>query len=310
MTSFEKKVKRLSGKNWAALRAFWLNHIPELEPRSQVLDETLEQDELLRREVSAVQSDGEYRFEPETSPAPLLFRDSIFVAYKAVRVSCEAARQAADGLPTWSISTAHHSTMFALRALLGLCGVGYLEVGGRHFLVDVQPSERKGQRQRLRGVAGGNEVQLIEVPQMQHREWWKVYQRILNASSAPFGCWPFPVDAKLALCDASMLSRPRNDLHYRLTWFYEDLFERAPIASFGLVEDEAAVNVVEKLEDGEASDATLILNQVLLGNCLGMLEDLSTSSRRVKEVVETINSVVERFTNDIVANWYSRVNPQ
>ncbi len=305
MTAFEKKIKRLSKKNWKELRSFWLNHIPEIESPGQAPEEVLGQNEILRQEARSVQKNGEYRFEANVSPASQLFRESVFVACKAVRISCEAARQADCGLPTWSISTAHHSNMFALRAFLGLCGIAYLEINDQYFLMDVHPSEPKGHRQKTPSRRADNEIQLISVPKMQHREWWIVHQRILRTSAKGFDCWRYPVDEDLDQCDIGMLSRHRNDLHYRLKWFYDDLLEAKPIPSFGWFSDEAANKVVEKLGEEDGSDGTFILNQVLLGNSLAMLEDLSMSSRRVKEIVETINDTIDQFTNGIVASWYS-----
>ena len=103
-----------------------------------------------------------------------------------------------------------------------------------------------------------------------------------------------------------MLSRHRNDLHYRLTWFHDDLHEESPIPSFGCFSDEAAEKVVDKLGEEDGSGSVLTLNQVLLGNSLAMLEDLSKSSQPVKGVVETINSTIDQFTNDVVESWYPR----
>lgn len=295
MTTFDRKIKRLPKKNWEELRSFWLNHIPEIESPGQEPEEALEKNERLRQESRLVGETGVYPFEVDVSPASQLFYESTFTVCKAVRVSCEAARQAASGLPTWSISTAHHSTMFALRAFLGFCGIAYLEINNQYFLMDVHPSP-----------STDNQVLLIKVKQMQHREWWGVYQRILRTSASNFSCWSYPVDTELALCKAGVLSRHRNDLHYRLKWFYDDLLEERPIPSFGLFSDEAAEKIVEKLGENDGSDGVHILNQVLLGNSLAMLEDLSKSSPRVKKVVEAINGTIEQLTNNVVASWYPK----
>ncbi len=273
-----------------------------------MLDEMLQQDEALRRETKSVQRNGEHRFEPSVSLAPQLFRETVFLVHKAVRVSCEATREVVEGLPTWAVSTAHHGSMFALRAFLGLCGVAYIEVDNRCFLLDVQPSERKGSRTRTRQFDGSREVHLIDVGQMQHREWWKVYQRILNSSGGTFNWWPFPIDARLSLCDVKQLSRHRNELHYRLKWFHEDLFGKKTVPLFGIYSDEAALGVVDRFEDDAAWDATLVLNQVLLGNCLAMLADLAETSERVREIVATIDNVVEGLANDVLVSWYERLD--
>ena len=281
------------------MRTFWLRHIPDIERPSQEPEEALEEHEELRREIAFVPGSGIHRFPADVSPASMLFRESVFVLCKAVRISCESARQAAMGLPTWSISTAHHSNMFAVRALLGFCGIGYFELDGKYFLVDVHPTERKGQRQR-RAVPSveDDEVQLMRVSQMGHREWWMVYRRILRSSSTGFN-WR-PMDKEIALCDIGKLSKHRNDLHYRLRWFYDDLLEEKRMPAFGEFSEEAAEDVVERLDDDAGSDGMLILNQVLLGNTLIMLENLSRDSKRVGSVVATIRAAMRRFMDPAV----------
>ena len=112
---------------------------------------------------------------------------------------------------------------------------------------------------------------------MQQRDWWSVYQRILRTSAGNFRCWRYPVDLGLAQCGTGLLSRHRNDLHYRHMWFYDDLLEDRVIPSFGYFGDEPANALKEKLEEDGGSDGAIILNQVLLRNSLAMLEDLARS---------------------------------
>ena len=307
MNSFEKKLKHLSWKDWAELRSFWLEHIPDIDRPGQEPEETLEQDEELQREVSSVPPNGVHRFIVDVNPASLLFRESIFVLCKAIRISCESAQQAINGLPTWSISTAHHSSMFALRAFLGFCGIAYIELENKYFLVDVRPSQRKGhRRQKAPLLTDNKEVQLIKVPQMGHREWWSVYKRILRTSKS--FSWSFPVDKELVRCDTGTLSKHRNELHYRLRWFYEDLLDVKVIPSFGSFSSESAETVVKRLEESDGSDGSLILNQMLLGNNLSMLRDLSKLNRSVSITTATIEGTIKKFNNNIVKSWYSRLS--
>ena len=289
------------------MRSFWLRHIPDIELPGQEPDESIENVVEIQREAQSVPANGEYRYQATVNPASILFRESVFVLCKAVRISCEAAKQAVDGLPTWSLSTAHHSSMFALRAFLGLCGIAYIELENQCFLVDVRPSQRKGNRQkRVTHRDDSNEVQLIRITQMGHREWWSVYQRILRTFRGIK--WHFPVDDRLTQCKPRVFSRHRNELHYRLKWFYEDLLEEKVIPSFGLFSNEAAEEVVRTLSNHNGSDGPLILNQVLLGNSLFMVRDLSLSSQRLKPIVATIESTVANFTNDLVECWHAHLS--
>ena len=249
---------------------------------------------------------GEHRFEPEVNPAAHVFHESIFSVHTAVRVSCTAAQQAADGLPTWAISTAYQGSMLALRALLGFCGIAYLEIEGCYFLMDALPSAKKGKRKKRPPVQSDsiNEVQLIKVARMEHRHWWLVFRRLLRTSADLFSCWHYPFDHALSQCEPSVLSRHRNELHYRGAWFYDDLFNKLVLESFGRFDTEGCEEVVDKLQEENGSDGTLFLNQILLGISIAMLRDLATVSRRVEPEIELIDRTIRQFTNDIVSTWF------
>ena len=289
------------------LRTFWYRHIPEIGQVGQEPQETLERNLDLQREAADAPANGEHRFQVGVNPAGLLFREGVFVLCKAVRVSCESASQVVDGLPTWAISTAHHSSLFALRAFLALCGIAYVVSEGGTFLVDVIPYQQKGNRtKRIRDVADNKEIQLIRTPQMGHREWWILYQRILRTSKGfP---WCFPVDQALALCDTSIFSMHRNQIHYRLRWFYDDLLDRCQINLFGHYGEYDSGELVERLSSHSGSDGTLILNEILLGNTLSMLSDLSRTSNRVVKILEEVNDLIVQRTNDVVDSWHSHLS--
>ena len=306
MKKIDRCIKLLSQKDWQVLRSFWFRHIPDIEHPDQEPDDTLAQSIDLQREASIASTNGDHRFRVNVNPAAILFRESVFVLCKAVRLSCESAFQVVHGLPTWSVSTAYHSSMFALRAFLGLCGISYVLIDGRHFLVDLQPSLRKGKRkQRPRNELDHSEVQLIYVPQIGHREWWMVYQRVIRTSRG-FD-WRFPIANELPLCDATKFSRHRNELHYRLRWFFDDLLRPEVTDSFGEFSGSAAERVVDSLSESAGSDGMLVLNQVVLGNTLQMLYDLSESSARVKSIRNKISAAIGGWDNHVTESWYSRL---
>ena len=229
--------------------------------------------------------------------------------HKAVRVSCAAAQQAVDGLPTWSISTAHQSSMMALRALLGLCGIAYVEIENQYFLVDTFPTAPKGRRARHATLtASNNEIQMLRVRErMGHHHWWGVLQRLLRTSGNRFDCWLYPFDPAFLHCDVHVLSRHRNLLHYGLAWFHEDLFDNQIIESFAGSTADAGDGVVDNLGE-DTSNGTLTLNQVLLGNVLAMLWDLSRSSARVAQEFELMRETAQRFSNDAVDSWFNKLD--
>ena len=141
---------------------------------------------------------------------------------------------------------------------------------------------------------------------MGNREWWLVYRRVLRSSPGAVN-WRLPLDKDVALCDVAQLSKHRNDLHYRLRWFYDDLLYAKPHPSFGVFSSSAADTVVERLEDARGSDGMLILNQVLLGNTLSIVKALADESQRVKTIFDTLKDSIERSTNEVVRSWYTQV---
>lgn len=279
------------------LRDAWLEHIPDIRPAGCGPAETLASNEVIRRASGDVAVNGEHRFQPEVHPASHLFHETVFAVHRALRVSCAATQQAADGLPTWSISTAHHGSLIALQALLGFCGITYLEIEGRYFLMDVFPSAKKGERKRGSNlVASSDEVQLIRIQRMGHRHWWLVLQRLLRTAANDFDCWQ-PFDPLLLSCDAQLLSKQRNELHYRGTWFFDDLFSEQQIDMFGQLDVEGVQEIVHKLHDEGGSDGTLILNHILLENSIAMLRDVADRSRRLYAEVERIDHTIGQFKN-------------
>ena len=293
-SNFGRTLGRISAKSWARLKASWLEHVPEIDPPGCRPQDRLADIPLLQDEAKQVAETGEHRFVPEVHPAPLLFHSSVFAAHRAVRVSCAAWQQVIDGLPTWSLATAHQASMLALQSLLGFCGITYLEIAGRHFLLDVFPAARKGRRRRLAIRASADDVQLMATPRMEQRHWWLVLQRLLRTSGNAFSCW-HSFDPLLSDCDEAVLSRHRNGLLYRGAWYFDDLFDRQSLTSFGLVDTGEGVELVDKLSDPNGSDGSLILNRVLLFNSIAMLRDLGDSSRRVELEVRVIDETLQRF---------------
>ena len=304
LTDFERKLKRLSAKDWKVLRPAWLDHIPEIQPPGCKPAEVLAENDQLRREVNFVRETGEHRFVATPNPAGFLFHESMFLTHKAIRVWCAAAHQAASGLPTWSISTAHQSSMLSVRALLGLCGIAYIEVDNQYFLVDSFPAAPKGRRALSPAFsAADNEIQMLRIrDRMGHQHWWDVLQRLLRTSADRFSCWSYPFHTELQNCDAGVLTRHRNRLHYDLSWFHGDLFENHIVEAFIGFDSELVQSVVEETENDE-SNITLILNMVLLGNVISMIADLSTSSSRVAQEFEVMRATVQRFSNETIDAW-------
>ena len=282
------------------LRELWLEHIPEILPAGAVPTEFLEDSLELRSEAEGSATAPEHRFSPEVHPAGQVFHEAVFASHRAVRVACAARKQVDDGLPTWSISTAHQASMFAVRALLGLCGIWYVELGTCRRLVDVFPGRTKGSRGHGRKIrASGREVQLLRVRKMEQRHWWLVLQRVLRTSANDFGCWR-RFESELASCDVGVLSRERNALHYRGRWFLDDLHRECRTDAFGQVASGDVVSIIGRFDAEGEWDGSVLLNRLLVTNAVAMLRELGGLSQRVQREVELIDGTLTQFGAHVV----------
>ena len=301
---FRKRTKRLaSRKDWYVLQSFWSRHIPS--PSDLILDADQESQLtlLVVKELPQADLKPEHRFLPETHPASSVFLESMYSVFKAARVSSAATRQVRDGLATWSISTAYQGAIFALRSLIGLFGIAYIEDGNKGYLVDVAPGPPKGAAGRTSSTLS-QEVQVMRVQKMGHLEWWALFQRLQSTWQGVDGLDKFELE--LARCPAGTFTKHRNDLHYRLTWYFDDLFEdKLTSGSFGVLSTEREEGLVELLGDPRGSDGVLLLNGLLLGVCISLLRTLAVRNRQLDEALRRLSQVADPLASDIVGSWYA-----
>ena len=241
-------------------------------------------------------------FPVEVHPGKHLFQESTYATHKAIRVFCLAASQAACSSVTWSISTAYQAAVLAVRALLGFCGVAYV---GQNpgFLVDVFPGAPKGQRgSNVPAHGATGYIQIIPIGRLENRDWWSIFKRVLRSSK--FSCWRYGIDDQLQRLDAKRWGSHRNELHYGLAWFFDDLLSSNPIDGFGEYSDvKTRAHLAEGLGDPGGSDSSILLAEVLLGNTLAMLADLAQGAPIVRTEYETMLNTITENGNDIVRKW-------
>ena len=303
MTRFERKAARISEKDWATVRSLWSRYLPGQYELEGLFQWESQLSVIILPELAEVREDGEHRFLPKLHPASTVFMEALWFLHKAVRVSCTAGRQVEDGLATWSISTAYQGAMFSLRALLGFVGIGYFDYSGAGYLVDVAPGPRKGRRRGARKeVESPTEVQLMSVPMMGHKEWWLLFQRLQRVWRG-FE-WLDGFEEELASCAVGSFAKQRNDLHYRLTWYFADLVDADPRpSSFGLFGVPSEPGIVGRLSDRRGSDGVLLLNGLLVRSCIALLGRLASTSRQLEPVLYRLRDVLERFDTAVVGSW-------
>ena len=96
----------------------------------------------------------------------------------------------------------------------------------------------------------------------------------------------------------------RNDLHYRLTWYFADLVDADPRpSSFGLFGVPSEPSIVGRLSDRRGSDGVLLLNGLLVRSCIALLGRLASTSRQLEPVLYRLRDVLERFDTAVVGSW-------
>ena len=241
-------------------------------------------------------------FPVEVHPGRHLFQESTFTSHRAVRVFCLAASQAACGSVTWSISTAYQAAVLAVRALLGFCGVAYVSQNPG-FLVDVFPGAAKGRRGgKVPAHGATGYIQVVTIGRLENRDWWSIFKRVLRSSK--FSCWRYGIDDQLRRLDVKRWGSHRNELHYGLSWYFDDLLGNTPIDDFGEYSDvKTRSYLAESLVDPGGSDGSLLLAEVLLGNTLSMLADLAQGAPIINAEYQTMLNTIAANGNGIIRRW-------
>src|SRR5262249_42040472 len=152
------------------IRAKWLEFLPTLEAPGSRPISALSDFASLVGILPHVPDDGEERREIPGLRQEV-FREAIFLLHKASSVVGAAQKQVKSGMLTWALSDAYRGAFFALKALFGILGIFFVGVGDRHYMIDIWPGPKKGERQRRRrGSDLGAEMQFVRMPGMQHRE--------------------------------------------------------------------------------------------------------------------------------------------
>lgn len=221
--SFEVKLKRLSSRDWNAVRPAWLPHVAQLSLHSpgQRPSDDLADFHLLSPLAAKVTKDGETRENLIGFRAAVL-HEGVFLLHKAANVLVASQQQVQNGLPTWSIPTAYQSAFFSMEALLLLLGVVILEVENKTMHIDVWPEVAKDATSReKREYELGQECQIVRHDRIEHYHRWAILKRVLRTLvNSPV---PAAVINGLQSVDDKDFARQRNDLHYSTTWKFDDM---------------------------------------------------------------------------------------
>ena len=230
-------LNRIDSCEWEIVRDAWLEYVRDIKPVGSKPHSAL----------NAVDGFREAADEAGQLPANECFvrvtisgfhrvalHQGIYLLHKAWHVLGAAEAHAAEGLLSWSLSSAYHAAFFAAKANLIFLGYPFVEDSNNQILAKLFPTEtrRKGGMRQLEAVAPET-VELTSTKHLQHREVWSLFQRALNVARVPN--WPSAAKKWLSLLKPADFASERNAIHYKPeTWPYEDLHVEVFNDNFGV----------------------------------------------------------------------------
>jgi len=205
-----------------------------------------------------------------------LFSEGLRLAEKAFHVLGCAEGDAHKGNRSWSLSSAYQASFFASKALLALCGIGFVEISSKTVVVDVFPDPVKD---------GENytEASFSYVSnRFDHRAVWLLFQRILAITvDAP---WPNEAVDKLKTVEEKHFAKQRNDIQYHNTyWPFDDLFAFLTEGDFGSINH---WNISSDDLDFDRPDISIVVGFYVTKMNLALLHELGVASAKLRPQVD------------------------
>lgn len=299
--SLEKKVGRLSGRNWVNIREAWTPYLPEIRPRGSpptlelsrfpgiedVFNETPDASEL-RREVDGL---------PEA-----IFSEGIFLLHKAANVLGAAQVHVTTGVLSWSLSSGYHSTFFSMKSILRFLGVATLDVVGKTLIVDIWPGSKKSNRNRPAPEQySGRTLQFIKAKtRLQHKDQWTIFQRLLRVSN--IFVWDQEIVRSLSNLPTLDFAHQRNALHYRNNhWPYDDLFDFLIDPDFATRETN---QITHEDIDPASYDFSLILSFVMFNFAYSLFKEIVEATGSATSELGLINRNLLRDCHQLYQRAY------
>lgn len=279
--SFEKKVKRLSQRDWPQVSEGLLQYVAELSFTTPGQQPAFSLSELpsLTAAIQTMPRDGELRVERIPGLGAAMLHEGVFLLHKCANVLVASHDQAAVGLPTWSLPTGYQAAYFSADAILKLLGVAVIEVNSIPCTVDIWPEPPADLSRKQRDkYQPGSEIQLIRHDRLQHHHRWAVLKRVLRTTSG------HPMD--LELCEAIKsigerdFARQRNELHYGTSWKFSDL--HAYCSPIGFLRPQDKVALVSYLQP-DRDEFSIALANVLFSFGVALLTAIAGNSPVIED---------------------------
>jgi hypothetical protein len=219
--TFERKMKRISDRNWESVKQLWLPNLPAISPVGANPPSPLIQTPNLMGELDLVQQTGERRALINDLYEPF-FWHALFLLQKGSHVLTAAECHLDSGYISWANNSAYHSALFSAQAVLGFLGVYTVQYRNPYYIVNLFPGPAKGERNKK--FRRGSEMQFMFIGRMDQRHWWRLFQEVVH--KAEVQVWNQSVIDSLIDLDEGQFAIQRNWLIYReFGWGCGDLMQ-------------------------------------------------------------------------------------
>lgn len=213
--------------------------------------------------------------------SPAMFGEGIRLLHKAVHVLGCAEKEAHHGMRSWSLCSGYQSSLFAAKALIALCGVGWTEFQSKTVLCDLFPEP----------VARSEDYLFARfhfIPRrLDHRDIWIIVRRLLAVTFCDL--WPSEVIDTLKSMEEKLFAKQRNDIQYKNRfWPLPDLFHFVTQGPFGGLSSWRDSREL----DPEREDFSLISAFYFVRLASALAADVSGLSNKLKSDMDALNGSV------------------
>ena len=288
---YDRKGKRLIQRNWSKIVSYWQNYIPRIDtpgelPQSGIRDSRTLGEELRKVDRNCPYRDVDYALD---LLRPLVLHEGVIHLYKGVNVLAGSQVHVQSGLRTWSVSGSYHAAFFAMKSVLHYLGIVLDQHVDGNYMLDVW-SDPLVQAGRVK-TEPLRRIRLFRTPLAEHRYVWALFQIVLGKTNIASRILSPQNAEAIRTLEITEFARQRNNLHYRISWLFDDLHTFAVDNAFGKFTG-SDLNDGTALQDSNRDDFSLALAFILIRMAAQMLKDIGKKSPVVQTEYDLLLSTL------------------
>ena len=287
---FSRVIKKYLPKRlWSDISDKWLSNLPHFQDPVSRPDPSLKEFYSLSAFLISLGDNVPVQHEIG-GLREVIFTEGIYLLHKAINVLCAAELHAKEGILTWSLSSAYHSSFFCAKAIIRILGVATVEAALRScWIIDVFPELPKlTSKERKSGMTPEPMTDFLaaQVFRIEHRHIWKIFQRLMRISKFEEDILERLRGAFSKYFDDKIFPKQRNYIHYNNDrWLFDDLYRFSPDPEFGI----RKISAIEKLIlDNIESDFSMLIAISMIYFAINLLTSLSLKTHKIDAELKTI----------------------